>query len=146
MSYYAKERTMDGYPPKEKKKRSTKKLCEGCGKKIAVYFKKGKKRNARRRVRTGKHHPLCITCFRREIDRTHAARLAQQEKAEERKKKAAEATQSKVKTKEARGEEKRRQKRQRKRWEKKQDIARDAGRRARDDATKAGEAGDDNAG
>jgi len=121
------------YPRMVKKTRRTKKMCEACGKRVATYYKKGRKGKARNRVRTGKHHTLCTQCFSKELNKMRAARLAQEEERERRKRRAAEASRQKKMTTEQRGEERRRKKRQRKGWEKKQDLARDAGRRAKEE-------------
>ncbi len=115
-----------------KKTKRTRKLCEGCGKRVATYYVKGNRGNSRHRVRTGKHHTLCLRCYNAEVDRQHAVKLARQEAAQRHRELKAEAIRKKKMTKEQREEDKRRKQRQRRRWEKKQDEARNARRRARE--------------
>lgn len=115
----------DNLAKRVKKERRTRKMCECCNKRVAVYYQKGhKKRRSRSRVRTGKHHTLCIQCYSRELDSMRAERLKEKENAVEREE-AYRKKERKLKlTEEERAEKKRRKRRARKRRAKKRRMAR----------------------
>jgi len=103
-----------------KKTKKPKKLCTYCGKHAATYFsKRSKKRNSKKRVRTGKHHTLCIRCYGAELDRVRGER----EKAKE----------VLANTKDERDEAKKKCARNRRRWRKRREMSRITRRRDKEE-------------
>ena len=109
----------------KKGSKGNKKTCECCGKKQALYFnKRSNQRKAKNRVRSGKYHTLCLSCYKSEMDRLRGMREKDKEVAQRLKENAVIVENELRATKDDRDDEKRNGRRSRSRWDKRKDVKR----------------------